>query len=65
MITVITLFVVGIVLVAVEILVPGGLLGALAGLFLLAGVVTAFVQFGTAGGTLATAVALLIALGLL
>lgn len=65
MITVITLFVVGIVLVAVEILVPGGLLGTLAGLFLLGGVATAFVQFGAAGGTLATAVALLIAIGLL
>lgn len=65
MITVVTLFVVGIVLVAVEILVPGGLLGALAGLFLLAGVVTAFVEFGPSGGTLATAVALLIAIGLL
>ena len=65
MITVIALFVIGIVLVAVEVLVPGGFLGALAGLFLLAGVATAFVQFGTGGGALATAVALLIALGLL
>jgi len=65
MITVITLFVVGIVLVAVEILVPGGLLGTLAGLFLLGGVAAAFVEFGPSGGMLATAVALLIGIGLL
>lgn len=65
MITVITLFVVGIVLVAVEILVPGGLLGALAGLCLLAAVVMAFVEFGSAGGVLASGAALLIAIGLL
>jgi membrane-bound serine protease (ClpP class) len=65
MIAVVTLFAIGIVLVAVEVLVPGGVLGALAGVCLLAGVVTAFVEFGTAGGALATAVALVIAIGLL
>lgn len=65
MITVLTLFAVGIVLVAVEILVPGGFLGALAGLCLLAGVAMAFVEFGSAGGVLATGAALVIAIGLL
>ncbi len=57
---VITLFAVGVLLVAIEVIVPGGVLGILGGIALLAGVVTSFVQFGVAGGSLATGVALLI-----
>jgi membrane-bound serine protease (ClpP class) len=60
MITVLVLFGLGLLLVAVEILVPGGLLGTFAGLCLLAGVVTAFLQFGIVGGSVATGMALLI-----
>ncbi|MBW8781345.1 MAG: serine protease [Verrucomicrobia bacterium] len=60
MITVLVLFGLGLLLVAVEILVPGGLLGIFAGLCLLAGVVTAFLQFGAVGGLVATGIALLI-----
>jgi membrane-bound serine protease (ClpP class) len=60
MTAIILLFAIGIVLVAVEILVPGGLLGLVGGLCLLAGVVAAFTQFGGFGGTIATALALAI-----
>lgn len=60
MTTIVTLFAVGIVLVAVELVVPGGLLGSLAALFLLGGVATAFVQLGPVGGAVATGVALVI-----
>jgi membrane-bound serine protease (ClpP class) len=58
--TVVTLFVAGVVLVAVEILVPGAILGILGGFCLLAGVVTAFFQLGMVGGAIATGAALLI-----
>jgi membrane-bound ClpP family serine protease len=60
MTAIILLFAIGIALVAVEILVPGGLLGLVGGLCLLAGVVAAFSQFGGTGGAIATALALCI-----
>lgn len=60
MTAIILLFAIGIVLVAVEILVPGGLLGLIGGLCLLAGVVAAFNQFGASGGAIASALALFI-----
>ena len=60
MTTVIVLFVVGMLLVAVEVVVPGGILGMLGAGCLLGGVVTAFVQLGSAGGAVATGAALLI-----
>lgn len=60
MTAIIVLFAIGIVLVAVEILVPGGLLGLVGGLCLLAGVVAAFNQFGAFGGAIATGLALFI-----
>lgn len=60
MTTVLILFAIGIVLVAIEVVVPGGVLGALAGCALLGGVITAFVNFGPAGGGLATALAVVI-----
>lgn len=60
MMTVVILFVIGLVLVAVEILVPGGILGVLGALCLLGGVVAAFRDFGPLGGSIATGLALLI-----
>ena len=60
MTAVVILFVAGFFLLAVEILVPGGLLGALAGLCLLGGVAAGFVQLGPVGGSIATGVALLL-----
>ena len=58
MTAVIILFVAGLLLMAVEILVPGAILGVLGGLCLLGGVTAAFFQFGAFGGTVATGVAL-------
>jgi membrane-bound serine protease (ClpP class) len=60
MTAVLVLFIAGVVLVAVEIVVPGGLLGMLAGLCLLGGVVAAFHRFGSVGGVVATGAAFLI-----
>lgn len=59
---VILLFIVGILLVAIEILVPGGLLGILGGLSLLVGVIIAFARFGADVGLMASGLALLIGL---
>lgn len=60
MITVLVLFIAGVLLVAAEVLVPGAVLGVLGGLCLLGGVVAAFAQFGPVGGAVASGLALLI-----
>ncbi|MEO5958706.1 MAG: serine protease, partial [Opitutaceae bacterium] len=57
---VLTLFGAGILLVALEVVVPGAVLGIFGGLCLIGGVIVAFVQLGTFGGSVATGVALLI-----
>jgi len=57
---VIILFAAGVLLVAVEVLVPGAVLGVLGGLCLLGAVVASFLHFGGFGGTVATVVALAI-----
>jgi membrane-bound ClpP family serine protease len=61
MMLVFALFVVGVALVALEVVVPSGLLGMCAGAALAGGVVAAFVEFGSVGGSVATGLALLIA----
>ena len=60
MTTVIILFAAGVLLVAVEILVPGAILGILGSICLFGGVIAAFVQLGALGGAIATGVALAI-----
>lgn len=61
--TVITLlFALGIVLLLVEVIVPGGILGAIGGLLMFAGCVMAFLEFGTWGGMLAVGVAMVLAI---
>jgi membrane-bound ClpP family serine protease len=57
---VITLFVIGIVLVALEVVVPGAVLGIIGALALCGGVIASFVQFGASGGLAATGLALVI-----
>lgn len=57
---VVILFVIGIFMVAIEVVVPGGLCGVLGGSALLAGVVAAFFHFGPTGGFLATGLALIV-----
>ena len=65
MTAVIGLFAAGLVFLAVEIFIPGGLLAVVSGVCLLAGVVTAFIQLGTTGGALATGIALIIGMATL
>jgi membrane-bound ClpP family serine protease len=60
---IVLLFALGIVLLAVEVIVPGGILGSIGGLLMFSGCVAAFIRFGAGGGVLAvTAAAALSAL---
>jgi membrane-bound ClpP family serine protease len=58
---IILLFALGIVLIAVEVIVPGGILGTVGGLMMFGGCVMAFIEFGTGGGIIAVVVALSLA----
>jgi len=49
----ILLFALGIVFLAVEVIVPGAILGSIGALLMLAGCVLAFIDYGTAGGVVA------------
>jgi len=60
MITVIALILAGVLLLAVEVFVPGGLLGVAGGAFMLGGVVAAFAKFGGTAGTITAIVALVL-----
>lgn len=55
---IILLFALGIVLLAVEVIVPGGILGSIGGLMLFGGCVMSFLEYGTIGGIIAVALAL-------
>ncbi len=57
---VIVLFLLGVVLLALEIVVPGAVLGSVGAVLMLAGVVAAFVNLGSSGGMVATIVALVL-----
>lgn len=63
--SVLVLFAIGLVLIGFEVVVPGAVLGIIGGLFLLGGVVLAFLQHGAEGGLLALGAALasIVALG--
>jgi membrane-bound serine protease (ClpP class) len=54
---IILLFALGILLLAVEVIVPGGILGSIGGLLMFGGCIAAFMRYGTGGGILAAAVA--------
>ncbi len=54
------LFVVGLLLLGFEVVVPGGILGAIGGLAMLGGCAIAFGEFGPVGGGLALLAALLL-----
>ncbi|HLP09186.1 MAG TPA: NfeD family protein [Opitutaceae bacterium] len=56
----IVLFVLGALLLALEIVVPGAVLGSIGGLLMLGGVVAAFMKLGTTGGLIATGLALVL-----
>ena len=57
---VIVLFILGVILLALEIVVPGAVLGTVGALLMTGGVVAAFVNLGATGGMVATIVALLL-----
>jgi membrane-bound ClpP family serine protease len=50
---IILLYALGIVLIAVEVIVPGGILGSAGALLMFAGCIMAFVNYGTGGGFIA------------
>lgn len=57
MTTVVLLFAVGIVLIVLEVIIPGAILGTIGALLMLAGCVIAFTTFGTLGGIAAVTAA--------
>jgi membrane-bound serine protease (ClpP class) len=57
---IILLFFVGIVLLAVEVIVPGAILGSIGGLMMFGGCVLSFMEYGTGGGLIAVTVALVL-----
>lgn len=60
MTAVVLLFAIGIILLVVEVVAPGGILGVFGGLSLIAGSGLAFAEFGMEGGLIATGVAAVI-----
>ena len=57
---IILLFVIGILLIGVEVIVPGGILGSMGALMMFGGCVMAFLEYGTAGGITAVIAAFVI-----
>lgn len=58
---ILVLFAAGILLLALEVIVPGGILGFCGSLAMLGGILVAFERFGPAGGAWATAAGLVVA----
>lgn len=58
---IILLFTIGVLMIVVEVIIPGGILGGIGALLMIAGSVMAFLEFGTTGGLVALGVALAIA----
>jgi membrane-bound ClpP family serine protease len=58
---IILLFALGILLLAVEVIVPGAVLGSIGGLLMFGGCVKAFMEYGTGGGMLAVIAAFVFA----
>ena len=59
---IILLFVLGLLFIAVEVIIPGGILGTIGGLMMFGGCFIAFTEFGTVGGFIAVVVALSLAI---
>lgn len=58
---IILLFSLGLGLIALEVIIPGGIIGSIGAVMMFIGCVLSFVEFGTGGGMLAVAVALVLA----
>jgi len=54
---IVLLFSIGILLIAVEVIIPGAILGTIGGVMMFAGCVLAYFEFGSGGGTIAVVVA--------
>jgi membrane-bound ClpP family serine protease len=61
MTVIILLFSIGILLIAAEVIVPGGILGTAGALLMFGGCVLAFIDYGTGGGMLAVLAAVVVA----
>jgi membrane-bound ClpP family serine protease len=59
------LFVIGILLILAEVIVPGGILGTIGGLMMFGGCILAFMNYGSLGGLAAVLVALILGGGAL
>jgi membrane-bound ClpP family serine protease len=57
---IVLLFLLGVLLLAGEVFMPGAVLGIIGGLCMAAGCVVSFIQLGAGGGTVATAAALIL-----
>lgn len=57
---IVTLFAAGILLLVLEVVVPGAILGIIGGVLMLAGVVSAFTEYGVTGGSIAGIVAVIV-----
>ena len=57
MMLIILLFALGIMLLAVEVIVPGGILGSIGALMMFGGCIAAFIRYGTGGGIIALTIA--------
>jgi membrane-bound serine protease (ClpP class) len=55
---ILVLFAAGVILLALEVIVPGAILGIAGGVFMLIGVIVSFDQYGFGGGALASAAAI-------
>tara|TARA_B110000305_G_scaffold155893_1_gene172575 strand:+ start:280 stop:744 length:465 start_codon:yes stop_codon:yes gene_type:complete len=62
MTAVVIFFIAGVLLIAAEVILPGGIIGLIGGLLLFGGVATAYSEFGVQGGFIAAAVALVLVL---
>ena len=58
---IVLLFSIGILFIAVEVIVPGAILGSIGGVLMFAGCVLAFINYGTGGGVAALLTAFVIA----
>ena len=59
---IVLLFVIGILLLAAEVLVPGGIIGSVGGILMFIGCLLAFIDYGVGGGLVAVVAALLLGL---
>ena len=60
MTTIVIFFVVGVLFIAAEVFLPGGIVGAIGGLVIIGGVVQAYSEFGSQGAFIAAIVAILL-----